>query len=67
MGAFYYVRPRFETAWRELQASTAQRTLKYIGRPPSASTATASFAIHQRELRELLEAALTPAEEVPTI
>jgi 2-oxoglutarate dehydrogenase E1 component len=33
--------------------------LTYVGRPPAASPATASFAIHQRETLEIIEAALT--------
>uniref|UniRef100_A0A061RGW0 2-oxoglutarate dehydrogenase E1 component n=1 Tax=Tetraselmis sp. GSL018 TaxID=582737 RepID=A0A061RGW0_9CHLO len=62
MGAWRYVRPRFETAFREL--GKVPRKLKYVGRPTSASTATASFAIHQRELQEVIEHALTPEPEV---
>jgi 2-oxoglutarate dehydrogenase complex dehydrogenase (E1) component-like enzyme len=35
----------------------ALREVRYVGRPPSASPATASFAIHQKESAEILEAA----------
>jgi 2-oxoglutarate dehydrogenase complex dehydrogenase (E1) component-like enzyme len=34
------------------------RTVRYIGRPPSGTTATASMAIHRAELRGILDAAL---------
>lgn len=61
MGAWLYVRPRMETAIRELCGKTksAPRQLRYIGRPVSASTATASFHIHRKERNEISEAALT--------
>lgn len=47
------------------QSPQDSRNLKYVGRPISASTATASFSIHQRELRDVLDAALTDDPEVP--
>ncbi len=70
MGAWGYVKPRLETALRELPltgkakaaaaaaAGGQQLRVRYVGRPPAASPATASFAIHQRETLELIEAAL---------
>jgi 2-oxoglutarate dehydrogenase E1 component len=39
----------------------AQRGVKYVGRAAAASTATASFSIHQKELAEIIAAALTVA------
>jgi 2-oxoglutarate dehydrogenase complex dehydrogenase (E1) component-like enzyme len=39
----------------------AQRGVKYVGRAAAASTATASFSIHQKELAEIIDAALTVA------
>ena len=61
MGAWLYVRPRMETAMRELCSGEPRtpRVLRYIGRPVSASTATASFRIHRKESREISDAALT--------
>jgi 2-oxoglutarate dehydrogenase E1 component len=70
MGAWSYVQPRLETALRELPAAGGeaagaaaaagggQQRVRYVGRPAAASPATASFAIHQRETLELVEAAL---------
>eukprot|EP00803_Ostreobium_quekettii_P007935 evm.model.scf_3304.2 EVM.evm.TU.scf_3304.2 scf_3304:5531-14070(-) len=64
MGAWLYVKPRLDTALRELWGDKGGRirSMRYIGRPVSASTATASFKIHQKETNEILSAAL----EVPT-
>lgn len=61
MGAWLYVRPRMETALRELcgRRNGTPRELKYIGRPVSASTATASFKIHRQESKEIIDAAFT--------
>lgn len=61
MGAWLYVRPRLETAMRELYDKTLcrLRSLTYIGRPVSASAATASFQIHRKESHEIFDAALT--------
>ncbi len=75
MGAWSYVKPRLGTALRELPHTAGSSTssggscgeeqyrqpprLMYVGRPPAASPATASFAIHQRETLEIIEAALT--------
>lgn len=39
----------------------AQRGVKYVGRAAAASPATASFSIHQKELAEIIDAALTVA------
>eukprot|EP00210_Caulerpa_lentillifera_P002542 g2439.t1 len=59
MGAWLYVRPRMQTAMRELcwRNQKEHRELKYIGRPVSASTATASFKIHRQESKEIIHAA----------
>jgi 2-oxoglutarate dehydrogenase C-terminal len=35
-----------------------QTRIRYIGRPPSATTATAAFAIHQQEQNQIIAAAL---------
>lgn len=61
MGAWHYVQPRFNTAARELCCETQNepRLLRFVGRPSSASTATASFKIHQKENNEIFNEALT--------
>lgn len=61
MGAWLYVRPRMETILRELCGKMNKEPihLKYIGRPVSATTATASFQLHRKESKEIFDAALT--------
>lgn len=39
-------------------STSPPRTLRFIGRPPSGTTATASLAIHREELRAIIDAAL---------
>eukprot|EP00747_Dinoflagellata_sp_TGD_P107687 gnl/TRDRNA2_/TRDRNA2_170190_c0_seq1.p1 gnl/TRDRNA2_/TRDRNA2_170190_c0~~gnl/TRDRNA2_/TRDRNA2_170190_c0_seq1.p1 ORF type:complete len:404 (+),score=47.69 gnl/TRDRNA2_/TRDRNA2_170190_c0_seq1:86-1213(+) len=58
MGAWAYVEPRVATALRLL--GEEPRPIRYVGRPPSASTATPLFKQHKAELRQILEAALAP-------
>ncbi len=53
MGAWTFVAPRL----RELVGEDVQ----YVGRGASASTATGSHAVHEREQRELVEAAIDAA------
>ena len=52
-GAWRFAQPRVNTALREASG----RELRYIGRAPSGTTATASMAIHRAELRGILDAA----------
>lgn len=59
MGAWLYVKPRMDTALRELYLGDHPRHVQYVGRPASASTATASFRIHQKETKEIVDAALS--------
>jgi 2-oxoglutarate dehydrogenase E1 component len=56
MGAWLHVRPRLDVALRDLPGPT--RPVRYVGRPSAASAATASMAIHVRESRSLMDAAL---------
>lgn len=62
MGAWGYVRPRLEAALREhceeAVGGEEARKLRYVGRRAAAVAATASFAIHQREMQEIVDAAL---------
>ncbi len=55
-----FVKPRIEAAMKELAKDTPgwPRALRYVGRPASASVATASLAIHKAETQEILRAAL---------
>lgn len=67
MGAWLYVKPRMETAMRELSDAgtgpgSAQWRLRYVGRAAAASSATASFAVHRAEAGLVIDAALAPDE-----
>ena len=64
-GAWYYVKPRLETAMRELNDLFPHREprdsyghLSYVGRAASASAATASLGIHLAEMRQIVKQAL---------
>eukprot|EP00271_Cylindrocystis_brebissonii_P012890 TRINITY_DN32392_c0_g1_i1.p1 TRINITY_DN32392_c0_g1~~TRINITY_DN32392_c0_g1_i1.p1 ORF type:complete len:1065 (-),score=252.79 TRINITY_DN32392_c0_g1_i1:1649-4843(-) len=54
MGGYSYVAPRMFTAMQALGRTGAYEALKYVGRPPSASTATGFNQQHTREQKELL-------------
>lgn len=74
MGAWGYVQPRFLTALRHCGESAgsdeetglarrpdidwASKQVRYIGRAAAASPATASFAIHQQEMQDIIQAAV---------
>eukprot|EP00051_Salpingoeca_urceolata_P002017 m.46182 g.46182 ORF g.46182 m.46182 type:complete len:1161 (+) comp11836_c0_seq1:131-3613(+) len=62
MGAWLYVLPRLRTAVRELVGPKETRKIKYVGRPPAASPATASLVIHQQETSTFLDMAIPPRE-----
>jgi len=58
MGAWFYVRPRLQTALRLCSASFRRHVeVRYAGRPVSAVTATGSPHIHQQEQRRIVDAA----------
>ena len=59
MGAFTYISPRLATAMRALGRGKAE-DVKYVGRAPSASTATGFYSFHVNEQTELLKKALQP-------
>ncbi|CAA6661772.1 unnamed protein product [Spirodela intermedia] len=59
MGAYNYISPRLCTAIRELGRGPVEVT-KYVGRPPSAATATGFLGIHQKEQKELVQKAIGP-------
>ena len=62
MGAWSYLSPRIATLLRTLcpshPAAAAAPSIRFVGRPPSASTATGSFSIHQAQAKAILEEAL---------
>jgi 2-oxoglutarate dehydrogenase E1 component len=55
MGAWRWLRP-------QLEASFERRPIRCVARPERVSPATGSSAIHQREQRQLLEAAFCSAD-----
>ena len=57
MGPWTFVQPRLVTTMRGPDGSGDVRNVKYAGRPVSASPATGSGAMHQAELRSLLDTA----------
>eukprot|EP00249_Psilotum_nudum_P024731 c29278_g1_i4 orf=531-3692(-) len=60
MGAYSYVVLRLATAVRALGRGTVE-DVKYVGRPPSAATATGFGSVHAQEQQELVQKALQPA------
>ena len=59
MGAYNYVELRLATAMKALGRGDLD-DIKYVGRAPSAATATGFLSVHQKEQRELVEQALQP-------
>lgn len=56
MGAWSYVKQRFDTASRE--EGITNRSIRYIGRRPSASPATGGYKQHAREQKEFIDEVL---------
>lgn len=63
MGAYSYIAPRLATALRSAGRGSFE-DIKYVGRPPSAATATGFGSMHVEEQKELLHKAL---QEAPII
>ena len=59
MGAYSYVNPRLCTAMRPLNRGSME-DIKYVGRAPSAATATGFYTVHVKEQTELVKKALQP-------
>ncbi|CAN6442515.1 unnamed protein product [Victoria cruziana] len=57
MGAYHYITPRLRTAMRNLGRGSYE-DIKYVGRPPSAATATGFYQVHVQEQNELLQKAM---------
>lgn len=60
MGGYHYISLRLLTAMKALGRGTFE-DIKYVGRAPSAATATGFNQVHVREQKELVETALQPA------
>lgn len=56
MGAWSFVKPRIETALKESVSHSGKRP-SYIGRTPSASTATGDKKVHKKEEYEIMKKA----------
>lgn len=61
MGAFTYVSPRFETAINTVRPGKDNRP-RYVGRGPSAATATGKLSTHKKELATFVSEAMHPAD-----
>lgn len=59
MGAYSYINPRLYTATRALGRGEFE-DIKYVGRAPSAATATGFYSVHVQEQTELVQKALQP-------
>jgi 2-oxoglutarate dehydrogenase E1 component len=57
MGAYSYINPRMLTAMRALGRGSF-KDIKYVGRGPSAATATGFYSAHMQEQTELVQKAL---------
>eukprot|EP01018_Ginkgo_biloba_P020795 Gb_16333 [translate_table: standard] len=57
MGAYFYVVPRLLTSMKAVDRGTYE-DIKYVGRAPSAATATGFSQVHLQEQRELVQKAL---------
>lgn len=57
MGAFQYIAPRLFTAMKVLGRGSFD-DIKYVGRAPSAATATGFLSMHVHEQAELVKKAL---------
>lgn len=59
MGAYSYVNPRIYTAMRAISRGNIE-DIKYVGRAPSAATATGFLSVHVQEQKEILHKAMQP-------
>lgn len=56
-GAWTYVKPRFETLFRNMNSD---RRIVYVGRAPSPASATGAYRVHAQEQKEIIDKALSP-------
>ncbi|KAF5742660.1 putative 2-oxoglutarate dehydrogenase [Tripterygium wilfordii] len=59
MGAYSYIAPRLCTAMKTLGRGSIE-DVKYVGRAPSAATATGYWQVHQKEQADLVQQAMQP-------
>ncbi|GLT89001.1 hypothetical protein SLE2022_070050 [Rubroshorea leprosula] len=59
MGAYSYIAPRLCTTLKALGRGSME-DIKYVGRVPSAATATGFLQVHQNEQAEILQRAMQP-------
>lgn len=59
MGAYSYICPRLYTAMKVLNRGNFEN-IKYVGRAPSAATATGFFSVHVQEQTEIMQKAMQP-------
>lgn len=59
MGAYSYIAPRLSTAMRALNRGSFE-DVKYVGRAPSAATATGFYQVHVKEQTELVQKSMQP-------
>lgn len=57
MGAYFYINPRLYTAMKALDRGNID-DIKYVGRAPSAATATGFSSLHMQEQNEILHKAM---------
>ncbi|KAG6483235.1 2-oxoglutarate dehydrogenase, mitochondrial-like [Zingiber officinale] len=57
MGAYFYINPRLYTAMKALGRGNIE-DVKYVGRAPSAATATGFSSVHVQEQNEILHKAM---------
>ena len=57
MGAWFFMEPNLE--WTLDQINAKHKRARYAGRPAAASPATGLMSQHNKELKELLDDALT--------
>ena len=59
MGAYTYILPRLATAVKAVGRGTIE-DIKYVGRAPSAATATGFYQAHVKEQTELVQKSIHP-------
>lgn len=57
MGAYTYVAPRMATALHKVNRG-GYEDIAYVGRPPSAATATGFGSLHAKEQKEVVQKAI---------
>jgi 2-oxoglutarate dehydrogenase E1 component len=66
MGGYQYIALRLCTAMKALQRGNFN-DIKYVGRLPSAATATGFYQLHVKEQTDLVKKALQPDPITPVI